>query len=321
MFFIHRQFISVNILPPALVYFPRFSGKFPISSVGLSSCIYEAVLTGILHQGYYQCNVFCVFLQHIAGKLSKSLSGHNSQIHVAWTAGLIFAKHSTVPNLSLICLTISRKCLVGNHSPRVLLQNRCSFSLEVSWEVSKSSKPVILILSAADIWLDNSPSWGHAVHGKMFSSIPCSRLWDASSTLRPARMSKNTFSHWSVFPGRSPFSSWWPLPSVITVMHQVRTQCRFPLSNMLSSFWDVCCFPQLITHKRPRVSVCSYNPLVLVWSFDNKSQVDMARNFLLGWWRNCHDLSVYTSWEEHTVSLELLCKPYLLAEGQGCKRP
>lgn len=40
---------------------------------------------------------FCVFLERVVGKLSKPLSGHNSKIHVASTAGLIFAKHSLLP--------------------------------------------------------------------------------------------------------------------------------------------------------------------------------------------------------------------------------
>lgn len=40
---------------------------------------------------------FCVFLERVVGKLSKPLSGHNSKIHVASTAGLIFIKHSLLP--------------------------------------------------------------------------------------------------------------------------------------------------------------------------------------------------------------------------------
>lgn len=67
--------------------------------------IYEAVLKGKLHHGYHQLNFFCVFLERVVGKLSKPLSGHNSKIHVASTAGLIFTKHSSAPSLSLVRLS------------------------------------------------------------------------------------------------------------------------------------------------------------------------------------------------------------------------
>ena len=44
---------------------------------------------------------FCVFLECVVGKLSKPLSGRNSKMHVASTAGLIFTKHSSAPPRSV----------------------------------------------------------------------------------------------------------------------------------------------------------------------------------------------------------------------------
>lgn len=41
------------------------------------------MLKGKLHQGYHQLHFFCVFLERVVGKLSKALSGHNSETPVA----------------------------------------------------------------------------------------------------------------------------------------------------------------------------------------------------------------------------------------------
>lgn len=67
--------------------------------------IYEAVLKGKLHQGYHRLNFFCVFLERVVGKLSKPLSGHNSEIYAASAAGLIFTRHSSAPSLVLVGLS------------------------------------------------------------------------------------------------------------------------------------------------------------------------------------------------------------------------
>lgn len=151
--------------------FPRFLGNFQWVPLDSIASIYEAVLKGKLHQGYHQLDVFRVFLQRVVGKLSKPLSGHNSKRHVASTAGVIFAKHSSAPQPSSLCLcpsvsaffqvceywrlevatcVPSENAYCGLHSG-TSLQNWLHWSLERSWEISECHKPVILTLSATDV--------------------------------------------------------------------------------------------------------------------------------------------------------------------------
>lgn len=130
--------------------------------------IYEAVLKGKLHHGCHQLTFFCVFLERVVGKLSKPLSGHNSKIHVASTAGLIFTKHSLLPAFFLYMSLCHGSCLFMGllygdwKSPRLYWQRVCAVglaaedllieSLGLSCQVSKCSTPGFFSLRGFSIW-------------------------------------------------------------------------------------------------------------------------------------------------------------------------
>ena len=163
------------------------------------------MLKGKLHHGYHQLNFFWVFLEHVVGKLSKPLSGHNSKIHVASTARLIFTKHSSAPQLfsymSLSCgfylfagllivkmrrgqVYTDRKCLLWSshrESPpkQALLVLRSELRFRNLLRPGFSTSEV-LAFGATDFRYGDCP-----LLCRMFSSVPDFDSWEASSTPSP----------------------------------------------------------------------------------------------------------------------------------------